>query len=222
MHARTALPAVAVLLAAAAMTGCSSTATPHTDAASAVDCSNPNIDPADKAANCTGPSTPAPAKAVHLGTAARTAGALHPLNGPGGGTLELTPAAIVYTRTGNGYTSANGTFAVIAIKARSIGTTAANQAAPADGGGWSWITPAGQTLEAGNGEATSVPPNDYMAAGPYQPGAFAWTSEAFDLTAAQRGGTLQYIDGAGKAWRWTMPKTNAGPQAAKLKTALAQ
>lgn len=35
----------------------------------------------------------------------------------------------------------------------------------------------------------------------------------FDIAAAERGGTLIYVDGAGTVFRWKIPASNSGPLA---------
>ncbi|MEU1293769.1 hypothetical protein ABZ439_15230 [Streptomyces sp. NPDC005840] len=52
-------------------------------------------------------------------------------------------------------------------------------------------------------------------------GSYQWRSQAFDLTPAQaNGGTLIYIDGAEKAFRWEMPSVDTGPNIDEIKKQL--
>ncbi|WP_327351868.1 hypothetical protein [Streptomyces sp. NBC_01304] len=70
--------------------------------------------------------------------------------------------------------------------------------------------------------AAGVNADGFTNAGPIQPGTFQWRSQVFDLTEAQRSGTLIYVDGEGQAFRWKMPAKDAGPELARLKAALAR
>ncbi|MFF5703381.1 hypothetical protein ACFY7H_12870 [Streptomyces sp. NPDC012794] len=112
-------------------------------------------------------------------------------------------------------------FAFITFKARPTTAVAAAQAAPAGGGGWSWIAPDGQAIEQGNGEAYNVVAKSFNAGGPIQPGSWVWDAAVFDLAKAQAGGTLVYTDGAGAAFRWKVPAQDSGPEVAQVKKELA-
>jgi hypothetical protein len=71
------------------------------------------------------------------------------------------------------------------------------------------------------GNAFNVVMDKYSNADPVQPGAWQWRSQVFDLTEAQaKGGTLIYIDGEEKAFRWEMPSTDSGPSVAEVKKQL--
>jgi hypothetical protein len=192
-----------------------------------VNCDQKNLSQADWLANCQGtaPATDKVAQTPHnlkLGTPAETAGAPHPVDGPGGEALQITPTTVVYVTAGTGETSANGVFAVVAHKAKSTKAVAASESAPIDGGGWTWLAPDGQAVDTGSGNAVNVTPDGFLGGGAIQPGSYDWESKVFDLTAAQRGGTLVYVDGDGTAFRWAMPAQDAGPEVVKLKKALAQ
>lgn len=206
MHRRTA-PAVAVLLAAL-LAGCGSS-------------EEPKDSPEPAASQSTEHATEEPAeeppmeKTLELGESAETIGS------GGQGALEVTPDTIVYATEGTGETPDNEVFAVVAIKLQPTNAVAAAQAAPIDGGGWSWVAPDGQAVGTGSGTAYNVTPDGYTAGGEIQPGTHEWTTAAFDLTAEQtKSGTLLYVDGAGTAYRWEMPDQDTGPQADKLKQAL--
>lgn len=159
-------------------------------------------------------------KVPGLGTTAHTAGSNHPVAGSGGGVLDLTPTSVVYVPRGTGETPVSGTYAVVAYKARSSTAVAAAETAPAESGGWQWIAPDGQSVTTLDGDATSVNPTGFMGSGPVALGSYQWRSVAFDLTAAQHGGTLAYTDGEGTVHRWAMPAKDSGPEASKLKKAL--
>lgn len=162
-----------------------------------------------------------PMQGMRLGEPARTDGAAHPAVGSGGGVLELTPVSVVYAKAATATTPKNGLFAVVAIKARSLTAVAAAETAPITGGGWQWIAPDGQAISTMVGNANNVTPDGFMASGPVQPGTYQLSSEAFDISAAQKGGTLMYTDGSGAVYRWKVPAADSGPQAAQLAKALA-
>ncbi|MFD0382343.1 hypothetical protein ACFQ2B_07520 [Streptomyces stramineus] len=48
-----------------------------------------------------------------------------------------------------------------------------------------------------------------------------WRARAFDITDAQRGGTLVYTDGEGATYEWKIPAQDSGSQVAELKKKLA-
>lgn len=161
-----------------------------------------------------------PAAGLALGAPAQTDGAEHPINGTGGGVLELTPTTVVYTTTGTGQKPVNGLFVTVAYKARSVTAVAAAESPPVDGGGWQWIAPDGQAINALSGNTSSVTPDGYTGVGPVQPGSFRVDATTIDISEAQRGGILVYTDGTHHAFRWKIPAQDTGPEAAKLKKAL--
>ena len=135
----------------------------------------------------------------------------------GGGTLEVTPTTITYQSEAMGNTAVNGTFAIITVKDEAVGDTAAAESAPAGGGGWQWIAPDGQALDAGENEASSITPDGFTGGGKVQAGSWAWRTVAFDISEEQVGGTLVYVDGTGQAFQWKVPAKETGPELAKLK-----
>jgi len=164
------------------------------------------------------PSTSAPAapQALALGASAETVGS------GGTGRLQLTPTTIVYSPAGSTFNKpTQDGFVFVAVKVQAMTAVAAEQAAPISKGGWSWIAPDGQAVEQGNGEAFNVVANSFNAGGPIQPGSFVWDGQVFDLKTTQAGGTLVYVDGGGTAYRWAMPKADAGPQVEQVKKELA-
>ncbi|THA56087.1 hypothetical protein [Streptomyces sp. A1136] len=199
---------VILAIAAITLTACSSSSDPK-----------PSDKPAPRPSSSTPATTPsqsAPAAAaLQLGQPAETVGA------GGTGRLEITPTNIVYS-TGNTFTKpTKATFAFVGYKARAVTAVAADQVAPIDGGGWSWIAPDGQAIAQGNGEAYNVTAESFNAGRTVQPGSFVLDGAVFDLDTVQAGGTLIYTDGEGKAYRWTMPKQDTGPEAAQIKKELA-
>lgn len=138
----------------------------------------------------------------------------------GRGTAQITPDAVVYVDKSGAETPENGLFAVVRFEAGNrsktkVTTTAGN-------GGFRWKAPGGKTVKAGNSkgagrlapigfseDAPGVPPKTYQV-----------DSVAFDITVAEKGGTLIYVDGDGDAFRWKVPSTNSGSTAAALESAL--
>ncbi|MFD4715362.1 hypothetical protein ACFWN5_37660 [Streptomyces sp. NPDC058430] len=135
----------------------------------------------------------------------------------GGGTLEVTPTTITYQAKAMGSTSVNGLFAIITVKDKAVGNSAAAESAPAGGGGWQWIAPDGQALDEGENEASSITPQGFTGGGKVQAGSWAWRTIAFDISKEQQGGTLVYVDGAGQSFRWKTPAKEIGPELAALK-----
>lgn len=144
--------------------------------------------------------------------------------GDGGiGVLQVTPDTIVFTKQASGETAANGIFAVVTMKDKATTAVAANEPAPISGGGWKWMAADGEMVAFDSGNSSNVVIDKYNNAGAIQPGAYQWRLQAFDLTPAQaKDGTLIYVDGAEKAFRWKMPSTNAGPNASEVKAQLAE
>ncbi|WP_432180463.1 hypothetical protein [Streptomyces sp. NBC_00063] len=135
----------------------------------------------------------------------------------GGGTLEVTPTTITYQAKAMGSTSVNGLFAIITVKDKAVGNSAAAESAPAGGGGWQWIAPDGQALDEGENEASSVTPQGFTGGGKVQAGSWAWRTIAFDISKEQRGGTLVYVDGTGQSFQWKAPAKETGAELAALK-----
>ncbi|MCP9205514.1 hypothetical protein [Streptomyces cucumeris] len=172
----------------------------------------------DKAADTA--KGPDPTKPMALGKGIETIGSPDPFEGPGGGVLEITPTTVIYSKSATGETAENGAFAIITYKARSTKAVAAAESAPIENGGWEWVAPDGQAVDTQTGNATNVTPNGYTSGGTVKPGTYQWRTQAFDITTAQRGGTLTYTDGDDTTWRWTMPAKDTGPELTKLKTAI--
>lgn len=135
----------------------------------------------------------------------------------GGGNLDVTPTTIVYQAEAMGSESANGVFAIVTVKDAAVSDAAATENAPAAGGGWQWIAPDGQTISGDDGEAANITPEGFSGNVNVQPGAWSWRTVAFDISKAQKGGTLVYVDGLGEAFRWKAPAQDQGPDVAKLK-----
>ncbi|MFF4791810.1 hypothetical protein ACFY2M_19075 [Streptomyces sp. NPDC001276] len=164
------------------------------------------------------PSEPTPGqveKGMKLGEPARTTG------DGGTGVLEITPDTIVFTKEASGETAENGLFVVVTMKDKAMTAVAADEPAPISGGGWKWMAPDGEMVDSDGGNAFNIVIDKYNNADPVQPGGYQWRLKAFDLTATQaKGGTLIYIDGEERAFRWEMPSTDSGPNAAEVKKQL--
>jgi hypothetical protein len=134
--------------------------------------------------------------------------------------LDITPSTIAYVTKGTGQKPEEEVFAVVAYKAKSTKGVAASETVPAEAKGWQWIAPDGETAENSGFAAPSVNAKGFTNAGPIQSGSFQWRSQVFDITEAQRGGTLIYTDGEGEPYRWKMPAKDTGPELAKLEAGL--
>ncbi|GAA2192678.1 hypothetical protein [Streptomyces bangladeshensis] len=157
-----------------------------------------------------------PEKTLGLGDPARTTG------DGGTGVLQITPDTIVFTKTASGETAANGVFVVVTMKDKAMTAVAADEVPPITGGGWKWMAPDGEMIAFDSGNSSSVTMDKYDNADPVQPGGYQWRAQVFDLTPAQaKGGTLIYIDGEEKAFRWKMPAADSGPSVAEVKKQLA-
>jgi hypothetical protein len=175
--------------------------------------SNPSAAPTSEPAPSAEPTTPE--SDLKLGESARTTG------DGGTGVLEITPDTIVFTKEGGGETAENGMFAVVTMKDKAMTAVAADEPAPITGGGWKWMAADGEMIDVGGGTAFNVVMEKYNNADPVQPGAYQWRSQVFDLTPEQaKGGTLIYIDGEEKAFRWKMPSTDSGPNVVEVKKQL--
>lgn len=222
---------IAAVLAASCLTlaACSADGVQAADAkrkvSSSFDCDDASVPQADWVKHCKAAGKKAPEKtgrAMTLGKTVETIGAQNPVGGEtGGGGLEVTPTSVLYVRKAMGYTSARGVYAIVTVKDRAPNAVAAAESAPIEGGGWQWIAPDGQAVSAGEGEASSIVPDGFVGGGMVQAGTYKWDTRAFDIADAQRGGTLLYTDGAGKAYRWKVPSADAGPELAALKKGMA-
>ncbi|MBT2386817.1 hypothetical protein [Streptomyces sp. ISL-11] len=146
-----------------------------------------------------------------LGKSAETVGA------GGGGRLELTPTSVVHATKTKTDKPEHGLFVIVTVKVRPTTDAAAAETAPLQRGGWSWLTPDGQAVGPGDGTAADVFLDGFDSGGPIQAGASKWRTKTFDISTAQRGGTLTYTDGAAHTFRWKIPAEDTGPQTAQLK-----
>lgn len=173
---------------------------------------------ADKPSAATSSAAPpsSPSADAPLGKGAETVGS------GGTGRLEVTPTSVVYATKAVIDKPARGLFVVVTVRDRPTTAVAAAEAAPIEHGGWQWIAPDGQTVTTGDGNASNVTVDGFNHHGPVQPGAFTWRTEAFDISEAQRGGTLVYSDGQGTAYRWKVSARDAGPQVDEVNRLLAE
>ena len=233
MRARAAAATAALLLAA--LTACGGgdddstepAAKPKPTASKAaspkVDCDDTSLSQADWMKYCsegagTGGDGTAGTQDLAWGKSAKTVGAQNPYGGgPGGGDLEVTPSTVVYQKTAMGNTAANGVYAIITVKDKATGKLAAAESAMIEGGGWQWIAPDGQALDSGENDASSITPNGFTSGGMVKAGTWQWDTVAFDLSEAQRGGTLAYTDGAGTTFKWKVPASDSGPELAAVR-----
>ncbi|MFE2216334.1 hypothetical protein ACFW93_30875 [Streptomyces canus] len=157
---------------------------------------------------------PSPHTALTFGQSADTAGV------GGKGTAQITPNAVVYVDKAGAETPEHGLFAVVRFEAGNRSKTPVTTTA--DKGGFRWKTPDGKTVKAGNSRgAGRIAPVGFSEGGPdVSPQTYQADSVAFDITAAEKGGTLVYVDGNGNAFRWKIPSTNAGSTVSALMSAL--
>lgn len=149
-----------------------------------------------------------------LGKSAKTVGS------GGTGVIEVTPTTVVYAKEGSGEKPKHDTFAVVTLKARPVTAADASLTAPISNGGFQYAAPDGQAISIMDGTATNVVMDSFNGGGDIAAGTFQWNSAVFDIADAQKGGTLIYRDGAGQSYRWKLPATDSGPQAAQVKKEL--
>ncbi|MFI2764316.1 hypothetical protein ACH5A3_36615 [Streptomyces echinatus] len=155
-------------------------------------------------------------KGLKLGQPAQTTG------DGGTGVLEITPDTVVFAKKAGDQAPKNGVFVIVTMKDKAMTAVAADEPPPITGGGWKWMAPDGQMIGWDSGNSSMVALDKYDEADPVQPGGFQWRSQVFDLTLAQaKGGTLIYVDGEEKAFRWEMPAADAGPNVGEVKKELA-
>ncbi|MFG2126223.1 hypothetical protein ACGFNV_00230 [Streptomyces sp. NPDC048751] len=159
-------------------------------------------------------SPPGPRTELEFGQSADTAGV------GGRGTAQITPDAVVYVDKAGAETPEHGLFAVVRFEAENRSKTSVRTTAGK--GGFRWKTPDGKTLKAGNSEgAGRIAPVGFSEGAPdVSPKTYQADSVAFDIAAAEKGGTLVYVDGNGVSFHWKIPSTNSGSAASALKSAL--
>ncbi|MBO8184053.1 hypothetical protein [Streptomyces spirodelae] len=134
--------------------------------------------------------------------------------------MHITPDTVVYVDKTRTRSPEHDLFAVVAVEAANKTKTPVK--ATGDNGGSRWKTPDGHTVEAGNSKgAAQIAPTGFTDGGPtVKPHAYRVNTVAFDITTAERGGTLTYRDGDGTEFRWKIPARNSGTAVPALKSAL--
>jgi len=149
-----------------------------------------------------------PAGPMQLGTSAETSGDTN--YGTSGGTLELTPTTVVYHTGGSPKGSPHVT---ITVKTRNGGAVVAEPTDGTSGRGFEYITSEGEQL---NTKVGLIPSGFDGNSSAIQPGTFQWAAYTWGVKDNQRGGTLQYTDGTGVVYTWTIPAQDTGPQVAEV------
>ena len=153
---------------------------------------------------------PKPRTDVEIGKPVVTVGDPKPSGGiPGGGPIELTVNAVVYQQM------ASLNMVVIGIKQRPTGDIAA---AKHDdyGTAWRYVAPDGQVQGGSSATALGWTGGD----DPIQPGQYTLDTRGFLINPGQKGGVVEFRDGAGQIFRWTLPTQDGGPQVAELRKGL--
>ncbi|MDQ0956044.1 hypothetical protein QFZ24_010053 [Streptomyces phaeochromogenes] len=157
---------------------------------------------------------PSPRTALKLGQGSGTAGV------DGKGTVKITADSVAYVRRAGSATPEHDLFAVLRYDATNRSKTPVTSTA--DTGGFRWKTSDGHTVNAGNTRAAQ----GVFAFGSSEGGATVppkvniTDTVAFDITTAQKGATLIYVDGDGITYRWKIPPTSSGSTASALESAL--
>ncbi|MFZ3565566.1 hypothetical protein ACOKM5_01230 [Streptomyces sp. BH097] len=159
-------------------------------------------------------STSGPQPTLTLGHRVRTAGV------GGKGTAWIDPDTVVYARTTTFGAPEHGVFAV--VNYRSGDGSEPRVTTTAERGGFRWKTPEGRTVKARNTKAAKkLAPIGFSEGGPVvAPKEWHQDVAVFDIAAAEKGGTLVYVDGKGVAFRWKIPGGNSGTAVPALKFAL--
>ncbi|MFE4776154.1 hypothetical protein [Streptomyces sp. NPDC056713] len=92
----------------------------------------------------------------------------------------------------------------------------------AEQGGLRWKAADGHTVTARNSKAAKqVVPIGFSEGGPdFTRETIHQDTAVFDIAAAERGGTLIYVDGDGTVFHWKIPASNSGLVVPGLKFAL--
>ncbi|MDH6135509.1 hypothetical protein P3T37_004925 [Kitasatospora sp. MAA4] len=151
-----------------------------------------------------------------LGTTVKTTGSLTPMgDGMSGAPLQLTPTTVVYAVRATGSIAQNGQFEIITIK-NTATIDMADATTLEEGGGFRLVTRDGATTPANNDNAKYVRPDSYPGP-PIPANSTVWSVAVFDITPQERGGTLEYKDGHGFTFRWSIPGSDSGPQVEAMK-----
>ncbi|MFF9154627.1 hypothetical protein ACF1AB_20620 [Streptomyces sp. NPDC014846] len=168
---------------------------------------------------CTGggdESSPKPSAqtVLKLSQSADTAGA------GGDGTMRITPDTVLYLRSTSSGTPEHDLYAIVTFSAENRSRRPVT--ATTKTGGFRWKAADGHIVRAGNSKsAARIAPTGFADGGPtVAGGTFRRDTVAFDITKAEKGGTLLYVDGNGDAHRWQLPATSSGRAVSALKLAL--
>jgi hypothetical protein len=173
-------------------------------------CNDPDLAPQAWAAVCRGygeqPKKAPPPTQLAFGQPANTFGKTD-YGAKESGTLKVTPASVVYDRG----------HLIVAVTLDNPGAVPASPADGTQSGGWTYTTPSGEKAT-----AESLVVNGFNNAWfiTVAPGATERTIQAWSIRDDQRGGTLQFIDGAYKVYTWQVPAVDTGPQVAEVRAGL--
>lgn len=157
---------------------------------------------------------PSPRTALTLGQGSDTAGV------DGKGTVKITADSVAYVEAAGSSAPEHDLFAVVRYDAANRSKTPVTSTV--DTGGFRWKAPDGHTVSADNTTAA----RGVFAFGSSEGGAtvppkvLTTDTIAFDITTAQKGATLIYVDGDDVTYRWKIPPTSSGSTATALESAL--
>ncbi len=157
---------------------------------------------------------PSPRTVFRLGQSSDTAGA------DGEGTVRITVDSVAYVEKAGASNPEHDLFAVVRYEAANPSKAPVTSTVAT--GGFRWRANDGRNVGAGNTKAA----RGVFAVGSSEGGAtvppkvFTVDTVAFDITAAQKGATLTYVDGDGATYRWKMPSKSSGSAAIALQLAL--
>ncbi|MGY0021192.1 hypothetical protein [Streptomyces sp. cg35] len=157
---------------------------------------------------------PSPRSTLQLGRGAETSAV------DSKSTVQIHPDTVVYDGSTSFGDSQHGVFAVVAYQ--STNRTAHRATTTAAQGGFRWKSPDGPAVTAGNTTAAKkLAPIGFSEGGPVlAPRTMHQDVAVFDITAAEKGGTLVYVDGDGASSQWKIPATDSGVSVPALKFAL--
>ncbi|MGH4033581.1 hypothetical protein ACQB60_32150 [Actinomycetota bacterium Odt1-20B] len=155
---------------------------------------------------------PKPRTALKFGQTATVAGALR-------GTVQITAETIVYAEKAGSSTPEREVFAIVRYETGNRSTSSVTQLGET---AFQWKAPDGKAIPAGNtSPAQGIGPIGFSEGSRrVSPRTSQADTVAFDLTEADKGGTLVYVDGDKVTFTWKMPSTDSGSSAKALKIAL--
>ncbi|MFE0102916.1 hypothetical protein [Streptomyces sp. NPDC059009] len=155
---------------------------------------------------------PKPRTALKFGQTATVAGALK-------GTVQITAETIVYAEKAESSVPEHDVFAIVRYETGNRSTSSVTQLGET---AFQWKTPNGKKIQAGNTSAAQgiAPIGFSEGSRRVSPKTSQADTVAFDLTEADKGGTLVYVDGDKVTFTWKMPSADSGSSAKALKIAL--